>query len=89
MNASIPFQQECARLQKGIVLEKCRTLLLTSGPSDPNWRWAAEYISKYGEPATPTGVNVNLEKKSRPIEAMSLADRVRAARLHVQGIGQN
>ena len=76
------FQQECVRLQKGVILEKCRTLLLTSGPTDPNWRWAAEYVSKYGEPTTPTGINVNVKEK-RTIETLPLSERVRAARRFV------
>jgi hypothetical protein len=76
------FQAECSRLQKSVVLEKCRELLLRSGPTDANWRWAAEYISKYGEPVTPTGVNINIKEK-RTIETVPLSERVAAIRRFV------
>lgn len=74
------FQAECARLQKGIILEKCRLYLLTSGPADATWKWCAEYVSKYGDPVTPTTSVVRTSNDERPIEAVPLSARVRAVK---------
>lgn len=45
----LAFAQECARLQREVILPKCRAALGELSTNDPAWRWAADYVSRYGE----------------------------------------
>src|SRR5580704_8845020 len=61
----IAFVQECSRIADEQVLPKVEALLTASDPSTAEWRWAAEYISKYSKSPAPTCQTVEHEGETR------------------------
>ncbi len=46
---TLAFAAACAELTDGIVLSKVQRHLRARGPTDPAWRWCAEYVTGYGK----------------------------------------
>lgn len=61
----LAFVERCSELTDSVVLDKVESLLADddAGPMNQEWRWAAEYVTKYSKSPAKTTVEHSVDEK--------------------------
>ena len=73
----LPFVARCDALADGVVLTKIIAQLKATNPTDPAWRWCAEYVLKYSKAEPKKGVELTGKDGASLIPIEAIQDAIR------------